>query len=395
MGMSASQLRLLSITARMHDVELKAQRIQSEKLALATQEDAAYEKYCNALDATKIQVAQNGGFFSGDTYIDACYDNTCGFNPNNQCQYSLINNKNGYVIVPENVKNTYDWYYNDKYAFALAMLGMDEETLEDSLEGILFVGIGTDGEDYLDDPEYDPPIAYEDEDGVYSLVMMPVEYDIYIANADDDNILRSKFEDLQEAMDPESDASDSEKQKLLMEFRNYLYAEYGDEIFEHALYDEDGEPYNDDFADMYWGDIAEEFNYYASLFDQIQEAGGCETIAPEVRNGENGVEWFNNMVKSGQVTIMMLNRGNDKGWVETSIATSVGNNYLREVQDDKMVKKAEAEYEHEQKIINSKDSKYDTELKNLETEESALNAQIDGLKQIIKENSDRTMNTTS
>ena len=98
MGMAASQARLLALTAEMHNTELKAQRIESEKLALATQEDAIYEKYCEALDATKIQVGVRDGM-GNVKYVDACYANTCGFNPDNPRQYSLTDNKTGRIIV--------------------------------------------------------------------------------------------------------------------------------------------------------------------------------------------------------------------------------------------------------------------------------------------------------
>ena len=55
MGMAASQARLLSLTSRLHDIELKAQNIQSQKIALATQKDELYQDYCDALDATSIK----------------------------------------------------------------------------------------------------------------------------------------------------------------------------------------------------------------------------------------------------------------------------------------------------------------------------------------------------
>ena len=56
MGMSASQARLLTLTNRLHDIEYKAQNIQAQKLALATQQDALYQEYCDALDAQNIMV---------------------------------------------------------------------------------------------------------------------------------------------------------------------------------------------------------------------------------------------------------------------------------------------------------------------------------------------------
>ena len=45
MGMAASQARLLTITARMHDVEYQAQSIQNAKIQLSTQSDQIYQNY--------------------------------------------------------------------------------------------------------------------------------------------------------------------------------------------------------------------------------------------------------------------------------------------------------------------------------------------------------------
>ncbi len=55
MGLAASQARLLSLTARQHTVEHRAQYLQAQKLRLANDSDRVYEKYINALDATQIE----------------------------------------------------------------------------------------------------------------------------------------------------------------------------------------------------------------------------------------------------------------------------------------------------------------------------------------------------
>ena len=55
MGLAASQARLLSLTARQHTVEGRAQYLQAQKLRLANESDRVYENYVNALDATSLQ----------------------------------------------------------------------------------------------------------------------------------------------------------------------------------------------------------------------------------------------------------------------------------------------------------------------------------------------------
>lgn len=74
MGLAASQVRLLSLTARQHTVEYEAQRIEAQKLALANESDQVYNTYLEALDATKVQykVVANDG---STNYNDATFTN--------------------------------------------------------------------------------------------------------------------------------------------------------------------------------------------------------------------------------------------------------------------------------------------------------------------------------
>ena len=122
MGMSASQARLLSLTSRLHDIELSAQQIQSQKLALATQKDEIYEKYCEALDATTIRVAFDAGG-GVKSFQDASFAALCSFSENRFRDYALIDARTGKMIVSEKMKEAYDNYGSDKYAFAWAMMG--------------------------------------------------------------------------------------------------------------------------------------------------------------------------------------------------------------------------------------------------------------------------------
>ena len=55
MGMSSSQARLLHLTARMHQIEYKAAKLEAEKLQMANKSRRVYQEYQNALEASKIQ----------------------------------------------------------------------------------------------------------------------------------------------------------------------------------------------------------------------------------------------------------------------------------------------------------------------------------------------------
>ena len=54
MGMSSSQARLLTFTARMHDIEYKAARLEAQKLQMANESRRVYEDYLTALDKQKF-----------------------------------------------------------------------------------------------------------------------------------------------------------------------------------------------------------------------------------------------------------------------------------------------------------------------------------------------------
>jgi archaellum component FlaF (FlaF/FlaG flagellin family) len=56
MGLSSSQARLLTLTARMHQIEYKAARLENMKLQMANESRRVYEDYLDAMDKTKIQV---------------------------------------------------------------------------------------------------------------------------------------------------------------------------------------------------------------------------------------------------------------------------------------------------------------------------------------------------
>ena len=54
MGMSASQVRLLSLTARMNDVEFKSQQLANTKMRLADESSQVADEYTRELNKTQI-----------------------------------------------------------------------------------------------------------------------------------------------------------------------------------------------------------------------------------------------------------------------------------------------------------------------------------------------------
>ncbi len=73
MGMSSSQARLLNLTARMHQIEYKAAKLEAMKLQMANESSRVYETYLEAIDKSKIQIKRLSTDGTID-YIDATYN---------------------------------------------------------------------------------------------------------------------------------------------------------------------------------------------------------------------------------------------------------------------------------------------------------------------------------
>ncbi len=395
MGMAASQVTLFTLTSRLHDIEYKAQNIESQKISLATQQDELYQNYCDALDATKIQVAYSNG--DGTTsYVDATFSTLCTYNENRYAQYTLIDSKTGKVIVDAETAAIYENFNTDKYTFAFAMLGMDSDFgwPVDGDNGHLTmgmeVGIGVSNEDYGDG---------EASNGLYNLFMTDVERMVY-ENHSTENAIQTAYDALIEACNSDSTTM-SEKRAALENFRDVLYDNYASEIYEYMRLNKNNETNTDpdsssaEFNSEYSEEFPQaEFNYYANLFEQIQAAGGCQVIDPLYESGDDGKEWLYNMISAGRITIEIYNETTNE-WTTTSIATSTGTNYLQEVQDETNLKKAEAEYEYELNKLNAKDTKYDQDLSSLETERSSITTEIESIQQVRDDNTERTFSIFS
>lgn len=103
MGMSASQVRLLSLTSKMHDLEFQAQAIHYTKLDLADDNDAAYNEYLEAMDASKLQMSVVTA--NGQEFRDVTYKNLVNQAEGIvQAKYALTNTK-GQILLPENLYN--------------------------------------------------------------------------------------------------------------------------------------------------------------------------------------------------------------------------------------------------------------------------------------------------
>ena len=385
MGMAASQARLLTITARMHDVEYQAQSIQNAKIQLSTQSDEVYQKYLEALDDTTLTIKDDNG-----NTVTANFNNLCGINSVNTSHHYAILDDHDRLVVPDDVASSYKTFKekggSDAYAFAIWMLSSDPDAtpenvisrlqgVEDSvaegtsnlagtrenLNKIAEEALGDDKEVYKDDYK--------------SGLITKLE------NAQRNNET-SEIKRYQDALDKYESAENT--------YRYKLYKQNAEEIF--TAQDADGNSFGDelDFSET-------EFNYYVRVFNEIQEAG--DYIGIGTFNGSlggdaaNDEDWLHQQLSSGKFSIASVtdNKNGKLSISTTSIATDslVGETTTTTI-DKTAYAKAEAEYEHDTKAIDAKDKKYDLELSKLETEREALKTEYDSVKKVASDNIERT-----
>lgn len=100
MGMSASQARLLSLTARLSDLEYSAQQVSNSKVRLAMESEDITNKYVKDLDAKKLTIRVG---FEGNNpiYKDLSYGLLTGPNDMLSTQYGLSDNYGRLLVTQE------------------------------------------------------------------------------------------------------------------------------------------------------------------------------------------------------------------------------------------------------------------------------------------------------
>ena len=362
MGMAASQARLLTITARIHDVEFQAQSIQNAKTQLATQSDQVYQEYLDALDATTLTITDYQG-----NIITANFNNLCGKNAvDSGNTYALKDSKNR-LIVSSEIKDGYDKFIEDigydvPYAFAIYMLGGDYGQ-----------AIGWDKDSFEEN-------LTEIEDKFGNSTTNSTLLDLQESM---ENLISKGGENGYEGL---SDEDKKNYDALEKQYRNLLYKTYSEDIFV-SIHGDDVEYDEDDF------------NYYMNIYRQIQANGGsCISIDDYDGNSQssaaNNSEWLKNMIECGKISVSIVSNDSKTGDASFSTTSPNSDSYLGYTTtttiDKTALAKAEAEYEKATKDIDNKDKKFDMDLSKLETERTALTTEYDSVKKVISDNIERT-----
>ena len=103
MGMSAGQARLLSVTARLTDNELRSQMLTNTKLRLADKSSAASNEYMDALNTQQLMYTSYDG--SGNKQSTALTANTIFTFADLKNQYAMVNSSGQILVLGSDIKN--------------------------------------------------------------------------------------------------------------------------------------------------------------------------------------------------------------------------------------------------------------------------------------------------
>ena len=391
MGMSASQARLLTITARINDVEFQAQSIQNAKIQLANQSDRVYEDYIAALDATTLTLTSIDTTSGATSIITANFNNLCSRRrvaAANGEEYAL-RDRYGRLIVEDDIVDAYEdfkefgatSYDRSAHSFAMFMLGIED-------------GENPDIDDIIDAEEASYN-SRKDSDPDLKALHGAVEE---IVNSIDDYSASSIY-DTNHVEDYGTAEQKQAYKDAMNAYREKLYSKGNSGVIYGLATGKLSNP-NITKTDNY--NATEDFNtglynYFVSIYKQIEACGRCVSI--EDYNGPDGdaasnSDWLQSMIKSGQITLYTTEYDKNTASYKMNAASPNSESVVAFTEtsaiDKTAVAKAEAKYEHEMKQIDKKDKEFDLDLAKLDTERQALAKQYDSLKTVIDENIEKS-----
>lgn len=274
MGMAASQARLLSITSRMSDNELRAQLINNAKIRLTEDSSKASEKYISALNQTQLMMS-NKDALGNDLYQQLTFNNLTAYSSYNN-QYGLIN-KSGEMVVSE--------LDAAKYEDAIKAAEANEDT--DALtEFLKQYGLEKD------------TTSYWESNGLSDDLKTRYEGDIeYDANGNRVSGLHYGYEMsktsqaygvYEQLLNNYTEADDAYSSAVIKEMKNYLYT-YGDPDYQD-MYNTVMNGKNNSIADS-----QSAMNYLENLFNDFVAGDKILTQETDANGNQQNRVFYENM----------------------------------------------------------------------------------------------------
>ena len=377
MGMSASQARLLSLTARLSDNEHSGQNISYAKIRLANQTEQANKDYLNALKATKLTVL-TGFNGSDEIYTDISYALMTGYNTiANNTQY-VVTDKKGKVLVTQQLAKAFEAGNGNLNVF-LAQMGYSQSNIDIKESG----ASGT---------EADHALAYKAVHEAWDQYLTSVGLHI---GEDEEHGLDFGFTSFSNTpFDGYPTYTLTDLNTGAQETKALNYE--GTNKEQRDFYD-----YATALTEAYYGKSASAeilktaatpenigyINYLKNIFQKMASSGYYTELSENKTLKDNA--WFEEQLRQGNLQLEMFSAV-ERGFVSTSIDSDQS---IQEVTDERKIALVEQDYKNKLASLEAKDNKYDLELRKLDTEHKALETEYNVLKDIIKNNVDKSFKT--
>ena len=452
MGISASQARLLSITARLTSNEYESQQISNAKMRLATKSEQASNEYIAALNTRQLQFVTYDA--QGQAITEALTANALYQYSDMKNQYALLNS-NGQAMV-----STLDAKNFEKAASLtefLALYGVEKTYKTESLAKnaqLLETDSNAGGvRDYLTKWEeaIDAAIAsrYPDDAGnvgalasderfqldkaaafyEYGEALSFYEKQVTLYNSGVNVDISGATERLSTAKQKYSDTITFDKWVQSKAYETSIAKKDG--VYENSMkYYEVLEEFLAEAEDLGCTNVtkagdngvfkyndATKAQWYTNLWYKMNGASSDKSVQgnraanytvldPKLAASK---DWLQDALEQGIISIEVAsykdasNLVEDESrpltvklqgisWTPTEYGSCID---FTEVDDEAAIAKAEAEYQKKNNEISAKDKRYQSKIKTLDTEHNALQTQYESVKSAMTKNIDRSFKTFS
>ena len=418
MGMSASQARLLSITARMSDNEQTAQALSFAKERLADRSEQITDEYNNALAATKLQIMT--GFADGAaSFSDVSYSLLSSPQVTTLGKQYIVTNPDGKVLVTDKVAKAFLDAAGSCNMF-LGFLGLSISDVNPTIKAPAPNAIITEAQNDIIEKIHQ---AWDR----YFVSINETSYDITGSSDSASEFhpwsfkFHNRSNDIGNGYVTISLDEGVTENILNYEGTNqaqldlYNYAMAITESFYSQNEVVDGESYTaHDFSRIktnYNPDYTSEITYYKNLFDKMLASGFytyTNTLATAIADPDHYIyqapatgvgnvdgspltdaHTFEQYLRDGK---LILNSFSTKKNIFEKVSIS-SDTCFQEVQDKTKIAQAESKYNNDLKQLERMDSRYDLQLKRLDTEHNTLQTEYESVKKVISKNVETSFKT--
>ena len=448
MGISASQARLLTITARLTTNEYESQQISNAKMRLATQSEQVSREYIAALNTKCLQFMTydaQGSAVTVDLTANAIYQYADMKN-----QYMLVNNGGQAIVSTSDAKNFKNSNNLDEF---LGKYGIEKvyktTTLEENAQKLKEQNSAyLDWENKVESIKKEPgnDRVYENDKATakaaYDTALEEYQGELLKQNSGLSNQVGKAIDNLAEAKQKYADTityqtwaeakaryKEDESGNLVLSDEYLAVEEYYDVLAEFlseaedlgCTTIEDTYEYSDKSKAQWYTNLwyrmngessiksaeGEKASNYVMLDSKLatsnqwlQDSLSQGIISIEIASNEN----VSNILNYEYISSTFATKGSPHNMIETPLNMKLRGITWKttefstcaefvEKDDDVAIARAEAEYERKNKEISAKDKKYENKIKTLDTEHNALQTEYESVHSAMNKNIERSYKT--